>query len=359
MKNVCILLRNAKHTLNFDGVLEQTVNLFTRNGFPFRKVSLLAYDDVAALHEELAREMSSCNVLCLLCERVLLEGVRSNLQSRFSFSFSDEGIVRTSGGVFCLIPFGKEETEGIETRILPKLSQAFSCRYAQTVIKMVGADLKTIQTALRKAYSVSGDAVTYNFTDRYADQQLELVYADSLPKKQLSDVIRLLLEEVKEQVYSVDGRSLEESVYELLKLRKRKLSVAESFTGGGVAARLVSVPGVSEVYFEGLNTYDSRAKSLRLGVKEQTLQTYGAASAETAHEMAKGLFTHSDCTVCVATTGVAGPKPEGHKPAGLCYISAGIDGKIFVNQYNFQGDRQTVTQTAINYALFAVYKLLK
>ena len=50
------------------------------------------------------------------------------------------------------------------------------------------------------------------------------------------------------------------------------------FTGGGVSRRIVSVPGASEVYFEGLNTYDERSKIKRLGVSEYTLKTVGAVS---------------------------------------------------------------------------------
>jgi nicotinamide-nucleotide amidase len=116
---------------------------------------------------------------------------------------------------------------------------------------------------------------------------------------------------------------------------------------------------VSKVYFEGLNTYDEKAKVMRLGVNNETLRMYGAASAEVAHEMAAGLLARSQCNICVATTGVAGPLPEGKKPVGLCFIAAGIEDKIFVDRYEFAGDREKITKTAINYALFAVYKLLQ
>jgi nicotinamide-nucleotide amidase len=224
---------------------------------------------------------------------------------------------------------------------------------------MVGAPNEKVWGAIDKAYALSGDRLVYNFSDRFADQRLEVIYDSTTPKMLADDVLRILLEELKDHVYTLDDTSLEQRIYEGLCLRKLKLSVAESFTGGGVAARMVSVPGVSKVYFEGLNTYDEKAKVMRLGVNNETLRMYGAASAEVAHEMAAGLLARSQCNICVATTGVAGPLPEGKKPVGLCFIAAGIEDKIFVDRYEFAGDREKITKTAINYALFAVYKLLQ
>ena len=136
--------------------------------------------------------------------------------------------------------------------------------------------------------------------------------------------------------------------------------MAVSFTGGGIGKRIVSVPGASEVYFEGVNTYDERAKIKRLGVSEYTLRTVGAVSDETAYEMAAGLLASGDCDVSVATTGLAGPKSDRTElPVGLCYIAVGLKEKVFVYRYKFEGTREEITETAINYALFLAYRQLK
>ena len=146
----------------------------------------------------------------------------------------------------------------------------------------------------------------------------------------------------------------------LLKLRGKRISVAESFTGGGVGRRIVSVPGASEVYFEGLNTYNGQAKVNRLGVSQATLSQKGAVSKETAYEMVCGLLNTGNCDIAIATTGLAGPNgDEFGKPVGYCCIAVGTRERISVYQYNFEGNRKEITEKAINYALSLAYKSLK
>ena len=114
------------------------------------------------------------------------------------------------------------------------------------------------------------------------------------------------------------------------------------------------------MYFEGLNTYNERSKIQRLGVSEFTLNTRGAVSDETAYEMATGLLNTGNCDLAIATTGLAGPKTDRSMlPVGLCYIAIGTQERVFVYRYKFDGTREEITETAINYALFLAYKQLK
>ena len=123
---------------------------------------------------------------------------------------------------------------------------------------------------------------------------------------------------------------------------------------------MASVSGASEVYFEGLNTYNEVSKIKRLGVAEYTLRTLGAVSDQTAYEMAYGLLNTGDCDVAVATTGLAVPKSDkSMQPVGLCYIAVGTKERIRVYRYIFDGDRKEITEKAINYALFFAYRQLK
>jgi nicotinamide mononucleotide (NMN) deamidase PncC len=76
--------------------------------------------------------------------------------------------------------------------------------------------------------------------------------------------------------------------------------------------------------------------------------------------MAAGLIATGDCDVSIATTGLAGPKSDRSMlPIGLCYIAVGTKEKVFVYRYKFDGDRETITKTAIQYALFLAYKQVK
>lgn len=114
------------------------------------------------------------------------------------------------------------------------------------------------------------------------------------------------------------------------------------------------------MYFEGVNTYNELSKIKRLGVNEYTLKTVGAVSDQTAYEMASGLIATGDCDIAIATTGLAGPNTDKSMlPVGLCYIAVGTKERVFVYRYKFDGSREEITQTAINYALFLAYKQLK
>ena len=76
--------------------------------------------------------------------------------------------------------------------------------------------------------------------------------------------------------------------------------------------------------------------------------------------MVEGLLDTGNCDVAISTTGIAGPDSDGTlKPVGLLYIGAGTSDNINVFKYNLQGDRKTITETAINLALFHAFKTVK
>lgn len=103
-------------------------------------------------------------------------------------------------------------------------------------------------------------------------------------------------------------RSAAKAVSEIMLDGKFRLSLAESFTGGAVSAALVGIAGTSGFLLESAVCYSNEAKCLRLGVKKETLASYGAVSPEVAEEMVKGLLTSSmRPDFAAATTGNAGP----------------------------------------------------
>lgn len=97
------------------------------------------------------------------------------------------------------------------------------------------------------------------------------------------------------------------TVIERNRAEGRKVAVAESCTGGMVAAALTSIPGSSEVLEVGFVTYSNAAKQSALGVSSDILDTFGAVSIATAWAMARGALVRSGADVAVSITGVAGP----------------------------------------------------
>jgi len=108
----------------------------------------------------------------------------------------------------------------------------------------------------------------------------------------------------------------------LASARKRgwKIATAESCTGGLISGALTEIAGSSDVFDRGFVTYSNDAKMAMLGVKPETLDTYGAVSEQVAAEMALGALTHSKADIAVSVTGIAGPGGSEHKPEGrVCF----------------------------------------
>lgn len=128
--------------------------------------------------------------------------------------------------------------------------------------------------------------------------------------------------------------TLEEEVVSLLNQKGLTLTAAESCTGGLIAKRLTDVSGASAVFYGSLVTYSNRLKEKWLGVQAETLQTYGAVSAQTAREMALGARKAADADLAVAVTGIAGPNSDDtNKPVGLVFIALADKDSVTVEKY--------------------------
>lgn len=174
-----------------------------------------------------------------------------------------------------------------------------------------------------------------------------------------ADEAEKIIEPVAQEIYSRFGKSvyaegetsMQETVAQMLVKRNKTIAVAESCTGGLVASRLIEYPGISSVLLEGAVTYSNEAKMRRLGVKRETLEAYGAVSAETAVEMAEGIAKSSGASIGLSTTGVAGPGPSEGKPEGLVFIGVYIEGKTYVKELNLAGKRNVIRERAAYNAL--------
>lgn len=122
-------------------------------------------------------------------------------------------------------------------------------------------------------------------------------------------------------VYGVDVKSLEEVCKQLLEQRHLTLASAESCTGGLIAQRLTTLPGISAVYRGGVVSYWTSVKADVLGVPQAILDEYGAVSEPTAREMAEGVRRITGADIGISVTGVAGPdSDERGNPVGLVYV---------------------------------------
>ena len=131
------------------------------------------------------------------------------------------------------------------------------------------------------------------------------------------------------------------------------VGIAESCTGGLVAAALTDIPGSSDVVERGFVTYSDRAKAEMLGVPVPILVTHGAVSGETAAAMAQGVLAKSKVDLAAAVTGIAGPGGgSAEKPVGLVWFAVASRGRApRVERQIFTGDRAAVRVAATRRAL--------
>jgi nicotinamide-nucleotide amidase len=149
-------------------------------------------------------------------------------------------------------------------------------------------------------------------------------------------------------------RAAATAVLDTCRARKLKLAMAESCTGGLVAAALTDIVGSSKVLDSGFVTYSNEAKQRMLGVASETLRDYGAVSRQTAEQMARGALAHSNAHIAVAITGIAGPGGgSADKPVGLVHFAVASRGGALVHQEMRYGDigRARVREKSVLQAL--------
>jgi nicotinamide-nucleotide amidase len=146
--------------------------------------------------------------------------------------------------------------------------------------------------------------------------------------------------------------NLNQKVFNILKKKKLKISLAESCTGGLLSASITSIKGSSNVFSMGLVTYSNQSKITILKIPKKIIQKYGAVSVQCCLSMVKNLSKISKSKICISITGIAGPKGGTNiKPIGLVYIGIKIRKKIFINKCNFKNkgrlfiQKQTVKKT--------------
>ena len=238
--------------------------------------------------------------------------------------------------------------------IMPYLSEGNSTIYSQTV-KICGVGESKAETLVKDLigsqtnptiapYAKNGE-VHFRLTAKASNEKEA--------KKLLKPMVKELKSRFENHVYTTDADiTLEKAVVDLLAANHLTVSTAESCTGGLLAARIINVSGVSDVYKAGYITYSNKAKRKLLGVKKGSLEKKGAVSEEVAREMAKGAALFSKAEVAVAVTGIAGPGGgTEEKPVGLVYIACSVCGKITVKKYNFSGNRAKIRETTVSSAL--------
>lgn len=138
-----------------------------------------------------------------------------------------------------------------------------------------------------------------------------------------------------------------------LLVTRDRLVTAESCTGGWIAKAMTDIAGSSEWFDSGMAAYSYEAKQALLGVRAETLETYGAVSRETVVEMVAGALVNSGASIAVAVTGIAGPGGgSDDKPVGTVWIGwKRRGGYARAEAFHFDGNRDAVRRQTVAEAL--------
>jgi nicotinamide-nucleotide amidase len=180
------------------------------------------------------------------------------------------------------------------------------------------------------------------------------VYGTNL--KEFNSIVSQIKEKIGEFIYGYDDDNIVELCHKKLIETEKSLAVAESCTGGLIQNLFTNHSGSSKYLHGGIVSYSNKAKTDLLNVKAETLQKFGAVSAETVKEMLIGVRGRFKSDYAIAVSGIAGPTggtPE--KPVGLVFIGANIEGNLIIRRFNFSGSREQIKEKA---AINAIYLLL-
>ena len=265
-------------------------------------------------------------------------------------------------GVAVLLPGPPAEMQPMfDEKVMPWLLEKSGYKIFSKYIKVFGIgeskledmllDLIDNQSNPTIAPYVKDGVVTIRVTSKCKD----IVDGEAICKPIIEEIVR----RTKDSVFSTEDESLPEVVVKLLKKNNLCISVAESCTGGLLAASIIDIPGATEVFDRGFVTYSNQAKIDDLDVIKSDLDEYGAVSEKIALQMANGVMNKSKCDIAISITGIAGP--EGgtvEKPVGLVFIGINVKNDAWVIKLNIWGNRERIRKTAVLSALDEVRKYI-
>ena len=264
--------------------------------------------------------------------------------------------VEDGARVLILLPGPPSEMKPMfEEHVLPRVRERAGGTVLRTlVMKMASLSESDVEQRLAPLYTTFTNPRT-TILGTPGQVELHLTAEGPSPEAALERIEALasgIRDLLPGRIYSEDGRELPDVVGELLRQRGLSLALAESCTGGLLAARLTDVPGASAFLDRAYVTYSNRAKTEVLGVPASLVASSGAVSEDVARAMAEGARRAAGTAIGVGITGIAGPdggSPE--KPVGLTFIA--IDGAAGsrVRRSLFPGGRERARLQATQAAL--------
>ena len=231
--------------------------------------------------------------------------------------------------------------------------------YDQRMLRMFGMPESEIAETLRVAEPEVGGFDGLEITTCLRRGEVEVVIRALPEARERADALEeVIATRHAALLFSRDGTLIDDQVAALL--RGRWVGLAESITGGLLAARLIEPPGASEYVSGSVVAYSNAAKSELLGVDPALIEAHGAVSPEVAEAMADGALERFGADTAASITGVAGPGGGSEaKPVGyVCWCVKTSDGRMLLRDTRLPGGRADVRDRATTVAMHLLRRLL-
>lgn len=233
-------------------------------------------------------------------------------------------------------------------------------RYEQRTLRLFGIPESEIAATLRVAEEELDAYDRLEITTCLRRGEVEVVTRyEPEAEGAWAELERLIAARHARVLFSADGSTVDEQVAALL--AERRIAVAESCTGGLLAARLTERPGSSGYVIGGVVAYANEAKSALLGVSPGLIERFGAVSPEVAEAMAEGALARFEADTAVSVTGIAGPGGgTKEKPVGyVCWCAKLADGSTLARDTQVPGDRTEIRDRSTTVAMHLLRRLLR
>ncbi len=302
------------------------------------------YDDLsketiaAYFGRKLVLHQPSYNKLCAYFQRTGREMTENNKKQAFMpencIVFDNPNgtapgcCIQQDGKMLMMLPGPPREMKPMfDHWVVPILEKETGTRLFSKNLYFFGIGESSLESRLRELMEQSTNPTIAPYAK--TGEVMLRVTANAENKEQAERLMAPVLVEINRQagefLYGIDVDDLQTAAVRMLCEKGLHAATAESCTGGLVSKRITDVSGSSEVFECGLCTYSNRMKENLLSVSAQTLEQYGAISAQTAAEMAAGVRRVSGAEIGVSVTGNAGPNASEGKEVGLVYVAVDSD----------------------------------
>ena len=233
-------------------------------------------------------------------------------------------------------------------------------RYEQHMLRLFGIPESEIAETLRVAEGEVDGLDRLEITTCLRRGEVEVVVRSEPESREAYAALEsLIAKRHLHALFSTDGSRVDDQVAELL--RGRRIAVAESCTGGLMAARLTERPSASEYVAGGVVAYSNEAKVELLDVDGDLIERRGAVSPEVADAMAQGALERFTADTSIAITGIAGPSGGSEqKPVGyVCWSVRRSDGAVLARDVTLPGDRDEIRDRSTTVGMHLLRRLLR